>query len=323
VLDMLRYKSLSLVVAFVLATLSAQAQDATAAAAVQNYFQGKEVIVLLDMPGTQKGVDLNFSKPNPMDWKEYSGRIKGYGVAIPKGSVARVTGLVVKKDRIEFQLDGGGFGTFGDDSNATVTAKPMEKSSYEKSLESQIANTNDPDRKADLQRDLNRERSRREREDAANRRAAQIASQIKAQQIMDSRVHGGSRFNLRWQGKIPDSELTPEGIAALLANYVTLDNGAAPEAADYGPPAGSPPPGYGPHTTAPPPPATGGAATGQLQRGMLINQVNALLGPGKLISDSTAADGLKTEVYKYVSGERETDVTYVSGVVVRFSITSK
>jgi hypothetical protein len=48
-----------------------------------------------------------------------------------------------------------------------------------------------------------------------------------------------------------------------------------------------------------------------------------LLGPGKLISDSTAADGLKTEVYKYVSGERETDVTYVSGVVVRFSITSK
>jgi hypothetical protein len=245
-------------------------------------------------------------------------------VAIPKGSVARVTGIVVKKDRIEFQLDGGGFGTFGDDTTATVTAQPMEKSSYEKSLEKQIANTDDPDKKADLQRDLDRERSRREREDAANRRAAKVASQIKAQQIMDSRAHGGSRFNLRWQGKIPDSELTPEGITALLAKYVTVDNGAAPEAADYGPPAGSPPPGYGPHTPAPPPPpATGGAATGQLQRGMLINQVNALLGPGKLISDSTSADGLKTEVYKYVSGERETDVTYVSGVVVRFSITSK
>jgi len=72
---------------------------------------GKEVVLKIDMPGTQQGVDLRFNKDNPMDWKQYSGRLKSNGVAIHKGDAARVTAVVVKDDRIEFQLDGGGFGT--------------------------------------------------------------------------------------------------------------------------------------------------------------------------------------------------------------------
>jgi hypothetical protein len=222
---------------------------------------------------------------------------------------------VVKKDRIEFQLNGGGFGTFGDDTNTNVQAKPVDKSNYEKSLENQIANTDDPDQKARLQRDLDRERARRAREDAANQRAAQVASQIKAQQVADSRMQGGSRFNLRWQGKIPSDSLSPEAITHLMANYVTLDApGAQPEA-------GSPPPGYGPPAGyAPAPPA--GAPTGQLQRGMHIADVTALLGPGTQTSSTTSSDGLTTQVFEYVNGERHTQVTYVSGVVVRFSISS-
>ena len=55
--------------------------------------------------------------------------------AIHKGDTARVTAVVVKEDRIEFQLDGGGFGTFLDDTNTTVTPKTVEKSDYEKQLE--------------------------------------------------------------------------------------------------------------------------------------------------------------------------------------------
>jgi hypothetical protein len=308
-----------------LAPLAALAQDPAAAAALQSYFNGKEVTVLMDMPGSQKGVDLNFSKPSPMDWKEYSGRVKSYGVAIRKGDVARVTGIVVKKDRVEFQLNGGGFGTFGDDTNTVVTAKPVEKSDYEKNLENQIANTDDPDRKDDLQRQLDRERARRAREDAANRRAAQVASQIKAQQVAESRMQGGSRFNLRWQGKIPPDQLTPDAITKLLANYVSLDVAPQPDAyapaPGYGPPPGyAPAPGYAPPQPAAPP---AGAPAGQLQNGMHIDQVAALLGQGKQLSSSTSADGLKTEVYEYSSADRKTDVTYVNGVVVRFSISSK
>jgi hypothetical protein len=64
------------------------------------------VKVKIDMPGSQKGVDLRFDKPVPMDWKEYSSHIKAFGPAIHKGDVASATAIVVKKDRIEFQLTG-------------------------------------------------------------------------------------------------------------------------------------------------------------------------------------------------------------------------
>src|ERR1700727_2443591 len=103
---------------------------AQSAADVQNYFQGKQVQLKIDMPGTQQGIDLRFDRGAPMDWKQYSSRLKKFGVAIPKDERATVTTIVVKKDMIEIQLDGGGFGTFGDDTNTTGDAKSAEKRSY-------------------------------------------------------------------------------------------------------------------------------------------------------------------------------------------------
>jgi len=176
---------------------------------IQSYFTGKQVVLKIDMPGSQKGIDLRFDKPVPMNWKEYSSRLKQFGPAIRKGDVATVTTIVVKKNMIEFQLDGGGFGTFGDDTTTTVTAKSTEKSDYEKQLEKQISETDDPDKKRDLQRDLDKERARRERQDAANQNAANVASQLKAQKVAENRMRGGSRFNLRWAGSIPSDQLTP------------------------------------------------------------------------------------------------------------------
>lgn len=297
--------------------LCAQSHAQTAADIV-SYFSGKQVLVKIDMPGTQKGIDLRFNKPSPMDWKEYSSRLKQCGAAIRKGDIARVTTVVVKKDMIEFQLDGGGFGTFGDDTNTTVVAKVVPKSDYEKSLEQQIASTDDPDKKRQLQRDLDRERARRERQDAINQSAAQVASQIKAQQVMDKRMQGGSRFNLRWQGSIPVEQLTPDAVMARLSEYIDfsgLQTGGAPQPA--APPMG---PAISPQPPNQPPPAS---PTAQLQRGMSLNDVANLLGQGKLLSDSTGDNGLKTQVYEYVSGDRRAEVTFVEGTVVKFSITSQ
>lgn len=284
---------------------------------VIRYFTGKEVLVKIDMPGTQKGIDLRYNKPESMNWKEYSSRIKQFGAAIHKGDTARVTTVVVKKDTIEFQLDGGAFGTFGDDTNTTVAAKSVDKSDYEKSLERQIANTDDPDTKAKLQRDLDRERARRQREDAANQQAAQIASQIKAQQVMDKRLRGGSRFNLRWQGSIPPNQLTPDAVMARLNEYIDF-NGL--QAGDSTPaPAQGPAPVSQPVSNA----APAASPTAQLQRGMSVNDVAGLLGQGKLLSESVGDNGLKTQVYEYRSGDRKAEVTFVEGTVVRFSITSQ
>jgi hypothetical protein len=186
---MLRITNFFFAVGLVLAALP-RPLPAQSAADVQNYFQGKRVELKIDMPGTQQGVDLRFDRGTPMDWKQYSSRLKKFGVAIPKDARSTVTLVNVKKDMIEFQLDGGGFGTFGDDANTTVTAKSVEKSNYEKQLERDIANTDDPDQKRQLQRDLDWERDRRQRQDNANQRDAQVASQIKGQQVAQNRMQG-------------------------------------------------------------------------------------------------------------------------------------
>ncbi len=55
---------------------------------IQSYFTGKEVVLKIDMPGTQQGVDLRYNKDFPMNWKEYANRLKSNGVAIHKGDTA-------------------------------------------------------------------------------------------------------------------------------------------------------------------------------------------------------------------------------------------
>ena len=56
---------------------------------------------------------------------------------------------------------------------------------------------------------------------------------------------------------------------------------------------------------------------------MKLSEVTDLLGQGKQLSESTSNDGLKTEVYEYAASDRSVEVTYVDGIVVRFSISSK
>jgi hypothetical protein len=290
---------------------AANAQDNSGS--IESYFAGKQVVLKIDMPGSQKGVDLRFNKSNPMDWKEYGSRIKQFGVAIHKGDTARVTSVVVKNDMIEFQLDGGGYGTFGDDTTTSVAAKPVEKSDYEKDLEKQISETDDEDKKRSLQRDLDRERARRERQESINKHDAQIASQMKADKVAQSRESGGSRFNLRWSGSIPADQRTPEAVMQRLSEYVTFgestpnaaggSTGAAPQTNAGGEPAGSP--------------------TAKLQRGMKMEDVTTLLGQGKQLSESVGDGGLKTQVYEYFTTDRRVEVTYVEGLVVKYAISSK
>ncbi|HEY4358911.1 MAG TPA: hypothetical protein VGN16_24405 [Acidobacteriaceae bacterium] len=228
---MFRGAGVGIVVA-VLASLPVSAQSP-----LESYFVGRQVVVKMDMPGTQKGIDLHYDKSTPMDWNDYTSRIKTYGIALHQGDVARITKFIVKKDMIEFHLDGGGFGTAGDDSSTTVSPRFIPKNDYEKDLEKKISQTTDPKTKRNLQDDLDRERSRREREQNKNNSEAAIASQLKAQQVADKRLHGGSRINLRWKDSIPSDNRSPDAVVALLAQYVDFN---VPAGAGSG--AGAPPP---------------------------------------------------------------------------------
>ena len=303
--------------AVILAVLPANAQG-SGQSALQNYFLGRQVRLQIDMPGTQQGVDLRMERDDPMDWRAYSSRLKQFGPAIRSGDRSTITTIVVKKNLIEFQLDGGGFGTFWDDSSTTVTPYHVGKSSYEKQLEDDIRNTSDPQRKRDLQRELDRVRNRRQREQAADDRAAMIASQLKAQQVADKRTRGGSRFNLRWPGTIPPDQLTPDALMKLLVDYIDFGDSQAQKpifqaAAQNLAPA---------NTNAPASGASSSPIT-RLKRGMQIGDVSQLLGLGRQMSQSTSEEGLKTQIFEYLPEDYRVEVTYVDGVVVRYSISSR
>src|SRR5215472_19158376 len=103
--------------------------------ALRSYFEGHRVSVRLDMPGTQEGVDVHADARQALDLNGYRSNLRKYGVAIHAGQSATVTLVKVKKDLIEFHLDGGGFGAFGDDTSTTVYMPFVEKSDREKELE--------------------------------------------------------------------------------------------------------------------------------------------------------------------------------------------
>ena len=308
----LAYSVLILALGIAISSSSMQAQSSSS---LQSFFVGKQVRLKIDMPGTQKGVDLNMDRDDPMDWKQYSNRLKEFGPAIRTGDRSTVTTITVKKNLIEFQLDGGGFGTFWDDSDTTVQPYQVDKSNYEKQLERDIRNATDPAKKRELQRELDRVRSRREREQRADDRAAMIASQVKSQQVTDKRIRGGSRFNLRWPGAVPSADLTPDKVMELLSAYVDFGDLQAQNPI-LKPTAQNPPAPKGPAN----PPAS---PITQLKRGMSMGDVSNLLGLGRQLSQSTSDEGLKTQIFEYLPEDYRVEVTYVDGVVVRYSISSR
>ena len=56
---------------------------------------------------------------------------------------------------------------------------------------------------------------------------------------------------------------------------------------------------------------------------MKIEDVTSLLGQGRQLSESVGDHELKTQVYEYLPGDRRVEVTYVEGLVVRFTISSR
>ena len=94
------------------------------AGALSEFFEGKQVVVKLDMPGTQQGVDIFPQRPQPLDTKSYGNRMKKFGTSLRNGDSVIVTKVKVKDDGIKFQLGGGGYVTAFDDTDSSVHFTP-------------------------------------------------------------------------------------------------------------------------------------------------------------------------------------------------------
>lgn len=99
--------------AMVLATtaLPLHAQDE---GRLRKALEGKRITLKMDMPASSEGVDVFPGSNRPVDYDKVGKRMKKHGVAIRDAEAARITRVKVKDDLIEVQLNGGGYGTFGD-----------------------------------------------------------------------------------------------------------------------------------------------------------------------------------------------------------------
>jgi len=282
-------------VATLCALLAAPCAFAQSEAALKEYFEGKSVVVKLDMPAAQTGVDVYADARRPINFDDYSARLKANGVAIHSGDSVLITKIKLKDKLIEFQLAGGGYGTAGDDTSTSSYASSTPKSNREKDLERAVKEETDPARKRRLQRDLDDMRHEREREDQRNKAAAEVVSEQKRQRIAEQRLHGGSRFNIRYDDGVPPG-VTPGGVMAALADYV-----AFPFADRRAPAAISSPL--------------------SLRKGMRWEDVRRAFGEPEKTADRMEGR-LKVTAATFTSGDQRIETEFVEGVLIKYSISS-
>jgi hypothetical protein len=268
---------------------------------LRTFFEGKTVRLKIEMPGTEDGVDVYPGTAHPIDFPKHATRLKRAGTALRRGDEVLVTKVKVKKDLIEFQLAGGGYGTFGDDDSPNVFVPSASKTEREKNLERDLDKTTDPTQRRSMREELDALRRDRERENARNEAQAAQAQQTKEANIRQRRLEGGSRFNLRYKPVVPPEALTPDRLMQVLAEYLDFSSFAA-----------QPAPGPDLH------------AAGQpdgLRKGLTVEEVDALLGRPDAIAQRTEGI-LKVSTSTYHTRDRAVTAEFVEGVLIRFTITS-
>lgn len=191
---------------------------------LKRYFEGMRVEINIDMPATKDGINVYPEREQMINYNEYGNLIKNYGIGVREGERMMITKIKVKDKHIEFQLGGGGYGTFGDETNPSVYVSPTVKSTRELWLEKNIRDEKDRRRYRQMLSELNYLRDERQRLDNYNRTQAVQAEEIAKIRIQEKRLQGGSRFNVRFDRKVTADDLTPQAIMDSLSTYVYFQN---------------------------------------------------------------------------------------------------
>ena len=267
--------------------------------ALRSFFEGRRVTLTIDMPATSDGVDVRADSSRPLDQK-YGERLKEYGTAIHARESATVTLVKVKKDLIEFQLGGGGFGTFGDDTSTSVYIPHVERSNREKDLDRLIKDEDDSRRRRRLEDERDELRERRERENRRIDAERAIAETRKKELLAERRLAGGSRFNLRYENAVP-SGIKPEEVMAALAQYVDFS------------PAGFPASRID---------RSASTSSTLPRKGMTRAEAEREFGAPENANEHREG-GLTVTTLRFVSRDQQITADFVEDIMVRFSMTSR
>ena len=267
-------------------------------AILRQAFEGKVVTVKIDMPATQRGVDVYPLDQMPVNFREVAERLKDNSTSLRIGQQVMVTKVLVNKNsHIEFQLGGGGYGTFGDNTSTSVSHASQGETKAEKALRDSIKHAPGPTKRKQLEKELASVRGERERENARAEAEAKQAQSVIEANLRAKRAESGSRFNVRYRNGIPADALTPDGLMRALAQYV--DFGAAGSAVSS---AGD----------SRPAPTT-------IRKGLLLEEVEAILGPAATASETK--EGTLTVLKRaYRKDGQKISASFVNGVLIDFTI---
>ena len=216
-------RTLGLATACVLLAVNAAAQTE---ADLRTAFEGKDVLVKRDMPGSSSGVDVYPQRKPMIKADEWARDLRRYGVSIKRDSTIMITKVRVRDEHIEFHLGGGGANT-GFATGISMIRPQMSAREYQLQTK--------PDRTEAENQELEALRRRREE---ADRRAKEEADKAEAAR----RASEGSRFNIRYDTKITAAQMTPDSVRAALQEYVQFSLTAPVPTAPASPPAGPPAP---------------------------------------------------------------------------------
>lgn len=287
--------------------LSPAIAQAQSEAVLRDYFEGRTVKVKIAMPGTEDGVDIYPGTAKPLDYPKHASRLKNNGTALHAGDDALVTKLKVKSNLIEFQLDGGGYGTMGDETSSSVGVSDAPKTKREQNLEGELKREQDPARRRAIKEELDDLKAERERENSRNRASVADAQETKKANIRQRRLESGSRFNIRYKDGVPASALTPDAVRGALAAYLDFPGPTAAEPS--------------PMPIAANDPAPRGAPGGLPSKGMLLTEVDGILGPPAKTTDRMEGR-LKVTTRVYATEKGQVTAEFVEGVLIRYTMTS-
>ena len=270
-------------------------------------FEGKTVVVNIDMPGDDGGIGIYPQREDPVDFRKIGDAVKRYGVSLRKGDEVVVTKVHVKPKLIEFQLGGGGFGSWSDTAGRpSVPSTSVPKSNREKDVERE-RNGATGDRRKSLDRQLDSYRHDRSREESRLRAIASRAQIEQQEWEREHRLRSGSRFNLHYPNGVPAEASTPEAIMATLREFVDFSGmdrrGQRREQSLRTRPSSS-------------------ADPSALKKGMSEEDVEAVLGRPQNRKTSEAA-GLPMVNASYDLPGSSVAAQFVNGVLAKFTISSK
>lgn len=276
---------------------------------LQQHFEGGMVTVLLDMPATAQGIDITPDAEKPLNFPDYQARVKKVGISLKRGEAVMVTKVKVKSKLIEFQVGGGGYGTFFDEKASGGTGGSGGKSTREKNLERDLKREKDPARRRAMSEELDRLRRDRERDERENRAESEQAAALEKQRLGDKALMGGSRFNIRYPDGVPTSALTVESVRAALEKYVDF---RAPEVGVAALEARDADRGHG----------RGEEGSRGLRKGATMKEVAEIYGAATSTSQRTDC-GWNVTTNQYRKGTQRVEATFIEGVLVRYTLSEE